>query len=84
MNLLIESSEVKQKYLDMLKKKIPSCLKCLKLFNLGFAKESFDDYLICLENDLICNCENSKIIEQMYTSAGNSYLDVSNYYRKTE
>lgn len=82
MSLLIESPLVKQRYFDLLKTRIPTCLKCFKLFKYGFPKseEALSDYLICLENELICTCENAKIVEELSSTEGNALVDLKNYY----
>lgn len=80
----IESDEIKEKYFNLLRDdlRIPVCKKCKKLFNLGFPKseQALCDYLICVANNLICFCENSKKVEKSYNSSGDGSLDISNYY----
>lgn len=85
MNLIIEDKNIKMNYFKFIKDnlKVPCCLRCGKLFNLGFSnkEESLPDYLICVANSLICTCENSKKVEKIYRSQGDSSLSIENYYR---
>ena len=84
MSLLIEDPIVKESYFNLLKAtKIPVCRKCKKFFNLGFPKqeEALSDYLICVANELICVCENAKKVEELYSSSGESLLNIKNYYK---
>jgi len=82
MSLLIEDPEIKLKYFYFIKNdlKVPVCKSCKKLFNLGFPKEeeALPDYFICVANELICICENSKKID--YLTSGDSSISIIEYY----
>ena len=82
LNLLGEDE--KQKLLELFRDvvKIPVCLKCGKLFGLGFpeSEEAISDYLICEENDLLCFCENSQKVREKFDLKKDQSINISPYY----
>lgn len=87
-SLKIESEYIKKKYLHTLKHtgKIPVCLNCKKLFSLGFpnSEEGISDYLICQENYLLCECEYSKMVRNLYVQKEDGLVDMTQYYKVEE
>ena len=82
--LKIHDSEVKERYFQLLKRIVPVCKNCGKLFDLGFPDsiKGVSDNLICHENDLICNCEYSKMVKNLYNSKEDGIINITPYYAK--
>jgi len=82
--LVISDDSVKKRYCEFIRDivKIPICNNCSKFFELGFpnTETGILDNLICFENDLICDCEYSKIVKKLYNSKEDGIIDVISYY----
>ena len=86
-NLKFEKEDQKQAFFELLKNhvKIPICRNCGLLFSLGFpnSETGLADHLICEENGLICFCEYSKMVRNLYNKAKeDGVIDISLFYRK--
>jgi len=82
--LLIRDPLVKERYFNLLRDigKVPVCKNCSKLFDLGFpdSEDGVADNLICHENDLICTCEYSSMVKNLYNSKEDGIIDITLYY----
>lgn len=87
-SLVFDNDETKNIYFEALKTKgkIPFCKNCGKLFSLGFPNNEIgvSDYLICQENYLLCECEYSKMVQNLYSQKGESLVDITPYYKVEE
>lgn len=83
-SLVIEDEDTKRKYFELLRDsvKIPTCKNCGKLFELGFPdkEEGVQDYLICKDNFLICECSNYKRIRELYNEKKDKPIDIKDFY----
>jgi hypothetical protein len=83
-SLYIKDSSIKEAFFESLKSaNVPICKNCDKLFGLGFpnTEEGLCDYLIAVENLLICECEYSKLVENLFKEKNDGLVDISNYYK---
>lgn len=83
-SLIIQDAESRDKYLNLLVNDwhIPICKLCSKIFEFGFAEsvEGMADHIICRENNLLCECPNSKIVRNLYKGKKDTPVDISAYY----
>ncbi len=81
----IEDEKVKMAFFELLRDqaKIPHCLKCGKLFDLGFPDtvDGVADNLICNASGLICFCENHQKVIEAYSVGEDKELDISEWYK---
>lgn len=82
-NLKLEEAE-KLLYFELMRDqvKIPTCKNCGNLFSFGFPNSEIGlaDHLICEENHLICECEYSKIVRNLFSDLKDGVIDISMYY----
>jgi len=80
----IKDEKIRNTFFEILKyeAKIPFCLRCGKLFDLGFPNNEagFCDNLICRANDLICICVNNQKIKELYSKKEDGPIDISEWY----
>lgn len=85
-NLKIDSYDLKKKFMDMLhvEASIPKCLNCGFLFSLGFpdSYQGLSDFLICQENNLLCECDNFKKLNEEIKNGKERKITISHYYHK--
>ena len=84
-SLVINNDEAKQLFYEVLRDKarIPVCKNCDQLFSLGFPNtdDGISDYLICQENHLLCECEYSNMVRNLYNQKGEVLVDITPYYK---
>ena len=82
--LVIENLEVRKTYFEALKDKarIPYCKACGKLFQFGFPdnEQGICDYLICQENELLCECEYNRIVRNLFSQKEDGLIEIHPYY----
>jgi hypothetical protein len=83
-SLYIQDSGIREIFFNSLKSVgIPVCKNCGKLFSLGFPNndDGLSDYFIAVENSLVCECEYSKLVENIYNQKDDGLVDISFYYK---
>lgn len=86
LNKLVVNAELQKKLFDFftLKVRIPACLNCGKLFDLGFpgTEQGISDNLICAANHMICECEHNNIVRNLYEMKKDGSVDTSRFYKR--
>lgn len=84
--LKLDDELQKQTFFELLRDgaKIPYCKACGFLFQFGFPNtdEGICDYLICLENELLCECEYSRIVRNLFSQKEDGLVDILPYYER--
>lgn len=83
-SLHISDDSIKQAFFESLKSiNIPICKNCSKLFGLGFPNtdDGLCDYFIAVENLMVCECEYSKLVENLFKQKSDGLVDISPYYK---
>ena len=83
-SLLFPDENTKKVYFLVLKNdvRIPVCKNCNKFFTLGFpsSEEGFLDYMICSENNLLCDCVHNDLVGRLFKQKGDGLVDISPWY----
>jgi len=83
--MIIKDEAIKSKFFDILKYevKIPTCVLCGKLFDLGFPSNETGllDNLICQANGLICTCENNDKVIELHSKKKDDLVDIGKWFK---
>jgi hypothetical protein len=83
-SLYIADNHIRNVFFNSLKLAgVPVCKNCNKLFSLGFPnnEDGISDYFIAVENSLVCECEYSKLVENLYNQKDDGLVDITAYYK---
>ena len=84
LSLKFPEENAKQAYTSILRDdvRVPVCKNCSCFFAYGFptSDDGLLDYLICSENDLICDCIHHSVIARLLKQKGDSLVDITAWY----